>query len=77
MIPMALRIESDMRWVMDQGPDIVEGYVSGSALLKGANAEEVLGAVFLRRNFWETHPQRSRLDCVSVSETTLASFATR
>lgn len=102
--------KSDMRWVMDQGPDIVEGYVSGSALLKGANAEEVIGtrrrkmilemltsprfqreyvfvrnapydrldrAVFLRRDFWETHPQRSTLDCIPVSETTLASVAAR
>ena len=102
--------KSDMRWVMDQGPDIVEGYVSGSALLRGASAEEVVGerrrkmilemltsprfqreyvfvrnapydrldrAVFLRRDFWEAHPQRSSLDCVPVSETILASFATR
>ena len=34
-------------------------------------------AVFLRRDFWEAHPRRETLDCVSVSETALAGFASR
>jgi hypothetical protein len=99
-----------MRWVIEQRPDIVEGYLSGLALLRGAGPDEILGtrrrkmilemvssprfqreyvfvrsapydrqdrAVFLRRDFWETHPQRDSLDCVPVAETALALFASR
>jgi len=97
--------KTDMRWVMEQRPDIVEGYVSGQVLLHSTNADEAIGmrrrkmviemisspvfqreyvfvrngpydrldrAVFLRRDFWETHPQRDSLDCVPVAETALA-----
>jgi len=35
--------KSDMAWVIEQRPDIVEGYVSGLALLRGASPDEVLG----------------------------------
>jgi hypothetical protein len=35
--------KSDMRWVVDQRPDIIEGYLSGLALRRGARAEEILG----------------------------------
>jgi hypothetical protein len=102
--------KTDMRWVIEQRPDIVEGYLSGLALLRGAGPDEILGtrrrkmilemvssprfqreyvfvrsapydrqdrAVFLRRDFWETHPQRGSLDCVPVAETALALFASR
>ena len=34
-------------------------------------------AVFLRRDFWDTHPRRDTLDCVPVVETALAAFASR
>ena len=35
--------KTDMRWVMDQRPDIVEGYLSGLALLRGASPDEIIG----------------------------------
>lgn len=35
--------KTDMGWVMEQRPDIVEGYVSGLALLRGAGRDEVIG----------------------------------
>jgi arabinofuranosyltransferase len=35
--------KTDMRWVIEQRPDIVEGYLSGLALLRGAGPEEILG----------------------------------
>src|SRR4029434_855842 len=35
--------KTDMRWVIEQRPDIVEGYVSGLALLRGASPEETIG----------------------------------
>jgi hypothetical protein len=35
--------KTDMRWVIDQRPDIVEGYVSGLAVLRGAAPEEIIG----------------------------------
>ncbi len=102
--------KTDMRWVIEQRPDIVEGYLSGLALLRGAGADEILGtrrrkmilemvssprfqreyvfvrnapydrmdrALFLRRDFWETHPRRDTLDCAPVAETALAAFASR
>jgi hypothetical protein len=102
--------KTDMRWVVEQRPDIIEGYLSGLALLRGADPREIIGlrrrkmilemlssprfqheylfvrnapydrldrAVFLRRDFWETHPRRQMLDCVPVAETALASFAGR
>ena len=102
--------KTDMRWVIEQRPDIVEGYLSGLALLRGAGPDEIIGvrrrkmifemlssprfqrdylfvrnapydrmdrAVFLRRDFWEAHPRRETLDCVPVSETALAAFASR
>ena len=102
--------KTDMRWVIEQRPDIVEGYVSGQALLRGADLDEIIGtrrrkmilemvssprfqreyvfvrnapydgmdrAVFLRRDFWETHPRRGALDCVPVAETVLAAFISR
>ena len=102
--------KTDMRWVIEQRPDIVEGYVSGLALLRGAGPDEIIGtrrrkmilemvssprfqreyvfvrnapydgmdrAVFLRRDFWETHPRRDTLDCVPVAETVLAAFISR
>jgi len=102
--------KTDMRWVIEQRPDIVEGYLSGQALLRGAGQDEIIGArrrkmilemvssqrfqreyvfvrnapydrmdraLFLRRDFWETHPRRDTLDCVPVAETALAAFAGR
>ncbi len=102
--------KSDMRWVIDQRPDIVEGYLSGKALLRGGGPEEILGsrrrkmilemvtspsfqreyvfvrngpydaldrAVFLRRDFCQAHVTADKLDCVPVSETALAAFASR
>jgi hypothetical protein len=36
--------KTDMRWVMEQRPDIVEGYLSGLALLRGARPDEIVGA---------------------------------
>jgi hypothetical protein len=36
--------KTDMRWVIDQRPDIVEGYLSGTALARGAGMDEILGA---------------------------------
>jgi hypothetical protein len=35
--------KTDMRWVIEQRPDIVEGYLSGLALLRGAGTEEIIG----------------------------------
>jgi len=35
--------KTDMRWVIEQRPDIVEGYLSGRALLRGAGPDEVIG----------------------------------
>jgi hypothetical protein len=32
-----------MRWVIEQRPDIVEGYLSGLALLRGAGPDEIVG----------------------------------
>jgi hypothetical protein len=102
--------KTDMRWVIEQRPDIVEGYLSGLALVRGANLDEIIGvhrrkmilemvssprfqreyvfvrnapydrmdrAVFLRRDFWESHPRHDTLDCVPVGQTALAAFATR
>ncbi len=36
--------KTDMRWVIEQRPDIVEGYLSGRALLRGAGPDEIIGA---------------------------------
>jgi len=36
--------KTDMRWVVEQRPDIIEGYLSGLALLHGASPEEIIGA---------------------------------
>jgi hypothetical protein len=36
--------KTDMRWVIEQRPDIVEGYLSGRALLRGAGPDELIGA---------------------------------
>jgi arabinofuranosyltransferase len=36
--------KTDMRWVIEQRPDIVEGYLSGLALLRGAGMDEIIGA---------------------------------
>jgi hypothetical protein len=35
--------KTDMRWVIEQRPDIVEGYLSGQALLRGAAPDEIIG----------------------------------
>ena len=35
--------KTDMRWVIEQRPDIVEGYLSGLALLRGAGTDEIIG----------------------------------
>jgi len=35
--------KTDMRWVIEQRPDIVEGYLSGQALLRGASPDEIIG----------------------------------
>ena len=35
--------KTDMRWVVDQRPDIIEGYLSGLALRRAAGREEILG----------------------------------
>jgi len=35
--------KTDMGWVIEQRPDIVEGYLSGQALLRGANLDEIIG----------------------------------
>ncbi len=102
--------KTDMGWVIEQRPDIVEGYLSGLALLRGAGADDIIGtrrrkmilemvtsprfqreyvfvrnapydrmdrALFLRRDFWESHPRRDTLDCVPVAETALAAFTSR
>lgn len=102
--------KTDMRWVVEQRPDIIEGYLSGRAVLRGAGPAEILGtrrhkmilemvssprfqreyvfvrnapydrmdrAAFLRRDFWEAHPRRQRLECVPVAQTALAAFASR
>ena len=36
--------KTDMRWVIEQRPDIVEGYLSGLALLRRAGPDEIIGA---------------------------------
>ncbi len=36
--------KTDMRWVIEQRPDIIEGYLSGLALLRGAGPDEIIGA---------------------------------
>ncbi len=36
--------KTDMRWVIEQRPDIVEGYLSGLTLLRGAGPDEIIGA---------------------------------
>jgi len=102
--------KTDMGWVIEQRPDIVEGYISGLALLRGATPDEILGtrrrkmilemlssprfqreyvfvrnapydgmdrAIFLRRDFWESHPQRATIDCAAVADTALRAFAGR
>ncbi len=35
--------KTDMRWVIEQRPDIVEGDLSGLALLRGAGPDEIIG----------------------------------
>jgi hypothetical protein len=35
--------KTDMRWVVEQRPDIIEGYLSGKALLRGGNPDEIVG----------------------------------
>ncbi len=35
--------KTDMRWVIEQRPDIIEGYLSGLALLRGAGPDEIIG----------------------------------
>ena len=35
--------KTDMRWVIEQRPDMIEGYLSGLALRRGANADEIIG----------------------------------
>jgi arabinofuranosyltransferase len=35
--------KTDMRWVIEQRPDIVEGYLSGRAVLRGAGPDEIIG----------------------------------
>jgi hypothetical protein len=35
--------KTDMRWVVEQRPDIIEGYLSGSALLRAASRDEIIG----------------------------------
>ena len=39
--------KTDMGWVVEQRPDIIEGYLSGKALLRGGNPDEIVG--LLRR----------------------------
>jgi len=36
--------KTDMGWVIEQRPDIIEGYLSGLALLRGAGPDEIIGA---------------------------------
>jgi arabinofuranosyltransferase len=36
--------KTDMRWVIDQRPDIIEGYLSGLALLRGDDPTTIIGA---------------------------------
>jgi len=36
--------KTDMGWVVEQRPDIIEGYLSGLALLRGASRDEIIGA---------------------------------
>jgi hypothetical protein len=36
--------KTDMRWVIEQRPDIIEGYLSGLALRRGAGPDEIVGA---------------------------------
>jgi arabinofuranosyltransferase len=35
--------KTDMRWVIEQRPDIVEGYLSGLTLFRGAGPNEIIG----------------------------------
>jgi arabinofuranosyltransferase len=35
--------KTHMGWVIEQRPDIIEGYLSGSALLRGAGPDEIIG----------------------------------
>jgi arabinofuranosyltransferase len=35
--------KTDMHWVIEQRPDVIEGYLSGLALLRGANSDEIVG----------------------------------
>jgi len=37
--------KTDMRWVVEQRPDIIEGYLSGKALLRGGDPNEIVGAL--------------------------------
>jgi len=36
--------KTDMRWVVEQRPDIIEGYLSGQALLRGGGTDTIIGA---------------------------------
>ncbi len=36
--------KTDMRWVIEQRPDMVEGYLSGLALRRGASLDDIIGA---------------------------------
>jgi hypothetical protein len=36
--------KTDMHWVVEQRPDIIEGYLSGTALLRGARGDDLLGS---------------------------------
>jgi hypothetical protein len=36
--------KTDMRWVIEQRPDIIEGYLSGLAVLRGDSPEAIIGA---------------------------------
>ena len=35
--------KTDMHWVVEQRPDIIEGYLSGKALLRGGDPDQIIG----------------------------------
>jgi hypothetical protein len=64
--------KTDMRWVTEQRPDIVEGYLSGRALFRGAGPEEIIGArrrKMILEMVWSSRARgvREPVSCASIT----------
>lgn len=99
--------KTDMNWVLEQKPDIVEGFVSAEKIGRGVSGKVIVNqwrskmnvelvsspifqreymflvngpyrymdrALFFKRSYWEKHPKKFELNCIPISETSLASF---